>query len=216
MCFCLYLLVPNTGFGGDEIKIRFAWATFVLGCLVASTVSRMKSIQTPVAIYVAIFVSASLLHAWKSNVRHASRAVQAYSAALEHIPPGSTFIRVRFPTENTRKRLGFDGVALDPLFHVDSLVAARRKLVALSDYQAISGLFPVAYRPEIPIAKQYQLWDLEGSGTTTEASLKEVLKDFPRKIDYVILLGDGTPPERSAEFESIAGVPELDADPCLD
>ena len=40
ICFFLYLFVPNTGFGGDEIKIRFAWAIFVLGCLVALTVDR--------------------------------------------------------------------------------------------------------------------------------------------------------------------------------
>ena len=107
------------------------------------------------------------------------------------------------PTEATRKRFGFERAALDPLFHVDSLMAVRRKLVALSDYQAMSKLFPVAFRPEIPVEKQSQLWDLEGTGTTTEASLREILNDFPVKIDYVVLLGDGTPPERAAEFQSI-------------
>jgi hypothetical protein len=148
-------------------------------------------------------LSASLVHAWRMNVVHASRAVAAYSAALEQMRPGSRFIRVRFPTDQIRKRLGFESIALEPLFHVDSRAAVRRKLVALSDYQASSGLFPVAFRSEIPVAKQYALWDLEGSGTTTEASLREVLKDFPLRIDYVVLLGDGSPGERAQEFESV-------------
>jgi hypothetical protein len=203
ICFVLYLLVPNTGFGGDEIKIRFAWATFVLGCLVASTVLRLRPVQTAVALYVTCFLSVTLLQTWRTNVVNVSAAIRAYSAALENMPEGSVYVRVRFPTEATRKRLGFERVALDPLFHLDSLIAARRRLVALSDYQALSGLFPVSYRPEIPIAKRFQLWDLEGTGTTTEASLREVLKDFPKKIDYVVVLGDGTPPERAAEFQSI-------------
>lgn len=202
-CFFLYLFVPNTGFGGDEIKIRFAWAIFVLGCLVALTLDRLRQIQTALAIYVFMFLSFSIWSTWKTNVIGASRAIQAYAAALERIPPGSTFVRVHLPTEATRHRLGFERAALDPLFHADSLVAARRKLVALSDYQAMSKLFPVAFRSNISTEKQYQLWDLEGTGTTTEASLKEVVKHFPVKIDYVVLLGDGTPPERAVEFQSI-------------
>jgi hypothetical protein len=203
ICFFLYLLVPNTGFGGDEIKIRFAWAIFVLGCLVALTVDRLRPIHTPLAIYVAAFLSFSVWSTWRTNVVGASRAIQLYSAALERVPAGSKFIRVHMPTEATRQRFGFERAALDPLFHVDSLMAVRRKLVALSDYQAMSKLFPVSFRSEIPVEKQSQLWDLEGTGTTTEASLKELLKDFPVKIDYVVLLGDGTPPERTAEFQSI-------------
>jgi hypothetical protein len=204
ICFLLYLFVPNTGFGGDEIKIRFAWAIFVIGSLAALSVDRLKPIHTPLAVYVSVFLSFSIWSTWKTNVLGVSRAIQAYSSAMERIPPGSTFVRVNMPTEATRQRLGFERAALDPLFHADSLVAARRKLVALSDYQAMSKLFPVAFRREIPEEKQYQLWDLEGTGTTTEASLKEVLNNFPVKIDYVVLLGDGTPPERAAEFRSIA------------
>ena len=165
-------IVPNTGFGGDEIKIRFAWAIFVLGCLVALTVDRVRPIHTPLAIYVATFLFFSLWSTWRTNVVGASRAVQLYSTALEHVPPGSKFVRVHLPTEATRKRFGFERAALDPLFHVDSLMAVRRKLVALSDYQAMSELFPVAFRPEIPVEKQSLLWDLEGIGHDNRSVVK--------------------------------------------
>ena len=43
-----------------------------------------------------------------------------------------------------------------------------------------------------------------------------MLNDFPVKIDYVVLLGDGTPPERAAEFQSIVELFELDIPTCLD
>jgi hypothetical protein len=207
--FLLYLLMPNTGFGGDEIKIRFAWAVFIFGCVAASTVSRLQPIRVPLAIYIAVFVAASLVQTWKTNVRSVSPSVRAYLAALEQIPSGSTFVRLRFPTEKLRTRHGYDEAALEPLFHVDSLAAVRRNLVALSDYQALSKLFPVAFRPSIPDSKAYQLWDLEGSGSSGVDSLRALLKDPPVPIDYVLILGDQPPRERAEEYKAITA--ELDS-----
>ena len=146
--FVLYLLMPNTGFGGDEIKIRFAWAVFFFGCVAASTVSRLQPIRIPLAIYIAIFLSASLIQTLKVNVKHVGPVASAYVTALDRIPPGSTFVRLRFPTDNLRQRYGFHEAALEPLFHADALAAVRRRLVCLSDYQALNKLFPVVVRPE--------------------------------------------------------------------
>lgn len=208
LSFCFYLVMPNTGFGGDEIKIRFAWATFIFGCIVASTVARLRPLRVPVALYVTCFLTATLLHTLKYNVRHVSQATAAYAAALEKIPVGATFVRLRFATEATRKRFDFEPVALDPFFHVDALIAAKRKLVALSDYQALSHLFPISYQPKVPEAKQFELWDLEGTGPNGVSSLRELLKDFPVPIDYVVLLGDGSG-ERAQEYATIRA--ELEA-----
>lgn len=202
VCFGLYLLVPSSGFGGDEIKIRFAWTTFGLGCLVALSTSRLKPVRSAVAVYVACLLSITLWSTWKTNVLNPGGAVSEYSAALEQIPSGSAFIRVYFPAPAIRKRQGFDQVALEPLFHVDSLVAARRKLVALSDYQAITGLFPIAFKTVVPAPKQLLLWELEGSGPNIELSLRRVLEEFPVKIDYVVLLGDGTSSERASAYKA--------------
>jgi hypothetical protein len=118
------------------------------------------------------------------------------------MPPGSTFVRLRFATDATRKRLGYDTVALEPLFHVDARVAARRKLLDVSDYQALTRLFPVDHKPLISEAQRFQLWDLEGSGTTSMDSLRQILKSFPIPIDYVVVLGDRVAQEQIREFES--------------
>jgi hypothetical protein len=199
--FVIYLLTPDSGFGGDAIKIRFAWAVFVFGCLAASTVTALLPLRIPVAIFTTCFLTATLFQAFRLNVRHVSRAVKAYEAALSTIPPGSTFVRLRFPTETTRKRLGYETVALEPLFHLDARVAARRKLVDISDYQALTRLFPLDHKPLISATQRFQLWDLEGSGTTGPDSLKQILKDFPVRIDYIVVLGDGTPAEKAAELD---------------
>jgi hypothetical protein len=195
LAFLLYLFVPNAGFGGDEIKIRFSWALFLFGCVVASSVIRLQALRTPLSIYIACFLTATLLLAMKQNVRRVSRAVDAYTAALDRIPAGSSFVRLRYPTLASRQRFGFDDIALEPMFHADAWVAARHRLVDLSDYQALSRLFPVVYRPSVSHVKQSQLWALEGMGTSGAALLANLRKDFPVPIDYVVVLGDPTPKE---------------------
>ena len=201
--FALYLLMPNAGFGGDEIKIRFAWAVFFLGCTAAGTVGRLQPLQVPVAIYVAIFLTASLLHTLRVNVKNVGPVASAYVAALDRIPPGSTFIRYQFPTENLRKRYGYHEAALEPLFHADALAAVRRDLICLSDYQALNKLFPVVVRPDkISETNAMRLWDLEGFGPSSVDSLRAVLKEPPVPIDYVVILGDQPPADLLAELEA--------------
>jgi hypothetical protein len=136
-----------------------------------------------------------LLSAMHHNVRDVSRAASAYTAALENIPAGSTFVRLRYPSERTRQRYGFDGIALEPMLHADALVAASRRLIDLSDYQAISQLFPVVYLPFVSEVKRRELWMLEGMGQGGTSLLNDLRKDLPVRIDYVVLLGDATPKE---------------------
>ena len=177
--FLVYLRTPDSGFGGDAIKIRFVWAVFVFGCLAASTVTALRPLRIPVAIFTTCFLTATLLQALRLNVRNVSRAAKAYEAALSTIPSGSSFVRLRFPTETTRRRLGYDTVALEPLFHIDARVAAKRKLVDISDYQALTRLFPVDHKPLISETQRFQLWDLEGSGTTGPDSLEADSEGLP-------------------------------------
>jgi hypothetical protein len=198
LTFGLYLIVPDSAFGAGAIKIRFAWALFIFGCLLALCVRRMRALGTPVAIYITCFLTATLLHQARHNVRDAGRAASAYATVLDQVPAGATVVRLRYPTEKTTVRFGYDDILPDPLYHADSWVAARRHFLALSDYQAISQVFPVAFRPIVPDLKRAQLWDLEGVGPNALASLKAVLQDFPLPIDYVVVLGDDTP-EKAGE-----------------
>jgi hypothetical protein len=194
LTFLLYLFMPNAGFGAEEIKIRLAWGFFVFGCTLAYSVTRMQAVRTPVSIYVASFLIFTLLQAAYENVRTVSRAVAVYADAMKVLPPGAKFVRMRYPNETTRNRFGFGELALEPMLHVDSLVAAERGLIALTDYQPISHAFPVIVSPRVPMHKQYQLWELENEkSTNAAATLQTLLSDFPVPIDYVMIVGDGTP-----------------------
>ena len=208
LSFAFYLLLPNSGFGGDDIKIRLVWAVFVFGCIAASTVQATQPLNTALALYIAAFLIPTLVSTLETNIKAVGPASNAYLAAMERIPPGSTYVRLRFPTPATRTRYGFAEVGAEPMFHADSLAAARRGLIGLSDYQALTGIFPVGLRRSIPDHMRYQLWDLEGSGSTGVDSLRSLLKTFPIPIDYVVVLGDQPPSEREETYKSI--VSELD------
>jgi hypothetical protein len=209
LSFLFYLLLPNSGFGGDDIKIRLVWAVFVFGCIAASTVQATQPLSTALALYIAAFLGPTLLHTLRTNIKAVGPATTAYLAAMERIPPGSTFVRLRFPTPATRARYGFDGVGAEPMFHADALAAARRGLVALSDYQALTGIFPIKLHRKIPDHIRFQLWDLEGSGSTGVDSLRSLLKSPPVPIDYVIVLGDQPPSERPDDYKAV--IRELDS-----
>jgi hypothetical protein len=203
LCFALYLVVPNVGFGGDEIKIRLAWAFFLFGCPVAYSVSGMRKLRTPIGIYIACFLAFNLFHAMRHNVRRVRPAIHAYVSALDRIPPGATVVRIRYPSQDTRERFGFGTLALDPLMHVDSWVAAQRRFIVLSDYQALTRTFPVTVQPKISVDNTYQLWDIENEQSTSSTqTLKALLSGFPVPIDYLIVVGDGTP-AREAELAKL-------------
>lgn len=203
LSFVLYLLLPNSGFGGDEIKIRLSWAVFVFGCIAASTVERIRAIALPVSVYVTAFLSVTLIHTYRHNVANLSDAVWQYTEPLERIPEGATFLRVRFPAEQTRVRLGIDPLASEPFFHADALVAAKRRLVALTDYQALTNVFPVTLRKELPPELRPRLWDLEGTGPNAVTSARALLEQSPVPFDYVVLLGDGTPDETAGAYLTV-------------
>jgi hypothetical protein len=190
----LYFVTPNRGFGGDEAKIRLAWGVFLLGSLVAMSIARLRPIRTAVSVYVACFLTGSLISAMLMN-RAMSRAVDAYVGAAAAIPKGATFVRVRYPTPRAQTGFGFDGVPMDPLFHVDAYIAARRRAVDLSDYQAISRAFPVVYQPLLGRGYQYGLMSLEGPGTQGDALLTWLRNNIPWRIDYIIVLGEEDAPE---------------------
>jgi hypothetical protein len=131
---------------------------------------------------------------------------------MERIPENSTFVRVRFTTEATKIRFGFENLLVDPLYHVDANVAARKRLVDLSDYEAISGAFPIKYHSRMPADKQLQLWQLEVGGSNPPASLLLTIKDFPIRVDFVVVLGDSLPSSLSAELNADLNLIATDPD----
>ncbi len=189
LIYIAYLVVPNEGLGGSQATIRLAWAVFLWGGILVSSVRRLRLIQVPLAIYLSIFLVGTL-QATKTALTASSRAVEDYLSLANQIKPGSRLVRLRYPTLDLPRQYGFEDIGRDPLFHVDAFIAARCKCVDLSDYQAPSGVFPVVFKPGVDKGQQTGLWQLEGAGPETSASFAWLRSTLPVPIDYVIILSD--------------------------
>lgn len=205
----LYLFAPDDGFGGQEVKKRLAWAVFLLGAPLACSVARLRPLRTPIAVYVAALLVPSLVTSARVS-RSVAEAVGAYLSSMERIPPGATFVRVYYPLPSVAAQFGFQDVPFTPLFHTDAYIAATRGLTDLSDYQAASGLFAVAYDPAIDTAHRYALWGLENAANKNFENLKWLRETLPIPIDYVVVVGDETSADAKATDMSKT-LAELDA-----
>jgi len=190
ICFCAYLVLPGRGFGGDYINARVAWVVFILGSTVAASGSRMQALAAPVALYVTGFLGVQLYHSVNKYVRNVGNAVADYAKATDGIPAGATVVRIHFDTVPMSRQYGYRGLALDPMYHVDSWMATHHSFVDLSDYQALSKVFALECRPPITDEQRIDLWSLEQGVELGMASLPRLLADFPVPIDYVLVLGD--------------------------
>jgi hypothetical protein len=198
--FAGYLLLPDAGFGGGEIKARMAWAVFLFGCPVAASGARLRALRTPVSIYIACFVAANLVFTARL-VHKVGAAADVYASELEHIPEGSTLLKVQYGMQATRDRLEYDDIADEPLFHADAWMAARRRLVDLTDYQALSRVFPITLRKEFSGALQNSMRSLEDGATAGFEPLPKILAELPAHADYVVLVGDeGSDAVRRSDF----------------
>ena len=207
LLFIGYLLLPEHSLGGGGIKMRVAWAVFIFGCLTAWSIMRLRPLRRGVGLYVACLLGATLYDVM-ADVRRASVALKDYVSLLNLLPDGATIVRLRYPVTKTRLQLGFDRMALDPLLHADSLVAVRRKLVDLSDYQAATFTFPVVYRRGlVSDQKRWEIAALEGTGTDGSKSLMGLIEESPVPIHCVVLLGDGSE-GRAAELAQTLGAVE--------
>lgn len=194
--FVLYLVVPDAGLGGTETKIRFCWAVFILGGLVAASANR-RLLEVPLAIYISVLLSCNLFVTWQS-LRLTSRAVEDYIAVTDSIPRGAVFVRIHYPTPSASERYGLAGMGRDPFFHLDAYSASRRGSIDLSDYEGVNPIFPLALRPNISDAQRTTLWSLEGAGEQAADSLAWLQDELPVPIDYVVLVSDGNLAEPSA------------------
>lgn len=196
--FAGYLFLPDIGFGGGAIKIRLAWAVFWFGCPAAFG-TRMRALRTPLSIYIACFVAANLIST-AGILRNVSRAAGVYASALEQVPEGSTVARIHYEMHAARERFGFDFIASDPLFHADAWMASRRRLVDLTDYQALTRVFPITLRKAFTGTQQNRLYQLEGG--EANGFDPRVLEDLPAHPEYVVLVGDeGSEIVRMSDFE---------------
>jgi hypothetical protein len=198
ICFALYLVVPDRGLGGQESKIRFAYAVMMLGGLVAASAPPL-SLKNPLAIYIAVLMSCNL-----AVTRHAlwttSHAVEDYISATDRIPKDAVFVRIHYPTPNMSDHYGLADMGRDPFFHLDAYSASRRGSVDLTDYEGLNPIFPLGLRPRVTDSQRFVLWSMEGAGSDVAKSLAWLRESLPVPIDYVVVVSDGGP-----------GTPELGA-----
>jgi len=194
LTFLGYLLAPDAGFSGSLIKIRLAWAVFLLGGLLACSVMRLRPLRVATAIWVACFLAGTAVNTMAIGKR-LSNAAADYLPIANLIPPRSTFVRLRYPTSHAAELYGYEGIGRDPLVHLAGLAAARRDLVDLSDYEAVSKIFPVVFKPAIDAGLQSGLWGMEGPDSGSVKSLAWINRNLPAPIDFVLMIGDENSPE---------------------
>ena len=190
--FILYLFLPDEGFGGGAIKIRFAWAVFLLGGI-AALASRLSWIRGPLALC-AVFFLASNFTATVRTLRGMSEAAADYLAVAEKIPQGATFVRLRYATPRAPDRFGYANAGRDPLLHLDAFAAATAHAVDLSDYEAPTRTFPLVFKKVVDAGQQSVLWAFEAPDTGSTPALLWLSRMPPGPIDYVLVIGDESAP----------------------
>ena len=195
----LYFLVPNTAFNGDEVKIRFAWVSFLFGACALYCHRWFPRVAAPAAVYATVLVSLGMVEAYRINIKATGQAVAEVLDVLNAIPAGAFAVRLKFPTGQTRAHYGFHYSALEPLYHVESLSASRRRWVSISDYQPLTRLFPVVLKNTIADNHRFELWELEDGARRGMELLFYLDRNLGVPLQYVLLVGDaGDPGLRNA------------------
>lgn len=203
LAFAAYLFVPDEGFGGSTVTIRFAWAVFILGVPLAASVYRLRIAREILALAVSILLAGNLV-ATANAGRLLSHSVDSYLATANRIPEGATIVRLLYPAPHAPALYGYQGTARAPFFHLDALAAARRHDLDLTDYEPLTRLFPVAHKRGFT-GQEFELWSFEGPTPDAVNLLTWIRQVFPRPVDYVLLFGEeGTAEAAKAKMPEMA------------
>jgi hypothetical protein len=183
-----YLFLPDEGLGGSVVKVRFAWAIFLLGLPLAASVSRLRRLRTPIALCVFFFLSLNFV-ATRAQMKRLSTAVESYIATANSIPGNAWVVRVLYDSPEAAAFYGYEEGVEAPFRHLEGYVAARRHQLDLTNYEALSEVFPVVYKKGAREERR-QLWDMETAGPGAEKKLDWVFANFPRPADYVMVVGE--------------------------
>ncbi len=195
LAFLMYLCAPDLGFGGGEVKIRLAWAVFVLAGLVACSVSRLRPLRPLAALCIAGWMVPNLLATYRT-AKLISTAGEDYMTAAGAMPAQSSFVRLRYASPGLSNRFGYAGIGRDPLFHLDAFAAVQKHGTDLSDYEPLNPIFPVIYKKTAVHADQQSgLWAFEGPDPGSLETLVWLYGGLPRPFDYVLVLGELSAPD---------------------
>jgi len=186
----LAALVPDTAFGGEEVRARLLWAALIFGGIVSASASVQRIPGIVLIALIAILTVAGLIRVGQVN-RHANAFAGSYLSVLDRFPSGSTIVRLNYPTPASSQQFGIPADLLFlPLLHVDSYAAAMRGSVVLSDYQAVTRTFPVVFRDAFSPRQQQLLQRLDAPQFVAPEDFRELVLSLPVPVDYFVVLGD--------------------------
>jgi hypothetical protein len=133
--------------------------------------------------------------------RALSGQLRDYLSVAPHLETGTTLLPLCF----ARRGVGQDGrtpsLKVEPFLHAAGWLAVERQVVDLSNYEAMMGVFPVDFRPELdPFRHILPPHSLELA--PARADITGYAERTPGRIDYVLVWGlaPGAAPQLEAQL----------------
>ncbi len=180
LCF----IAPDELAGGSVLEPRLAiypYFTLILWFL-TRPISRFAERLVRTSGWI-VAVGLLALHVYSYSA-FASEIVEAESLAGE-LRAGDTLLGIGPPKKRGRLGGGTRIRRVDPIRHVDALLALRQRSVLLSNYQAAHSYFPVQFKPESNPYRRLGSFHLR----PFEIDMSSLDYDDSIRIDYILLAG---------------------------
>ncbi len=214
VCTTLYIVMPDSLFGGSFVSERLAWFA-ICAALLWMTCQEWKPSHKTAAVWIAVLmVGLSLINEvqWRAPI---SRLVEVYDVGSSVIQPDSAILSLCYcdPQDSSVPALAV--VRPWVMLHASSLSALRSRSVLLYNYEAFGNTFPIKYRPRADFYEDLPLATFRTLVSNMARSPQYIdLNEFERrasqKIDYVLLWG--SPPSDDTETATFPLYQQLRSD----
>ncbi len=191
-----YFLAPSEISGGGFVTHRLNLFPFLalLLWLGAFEFSDRRRRWTQIA---ATVLSLLFLLAYTHAYALLNRGLSEIAAAGDHIEPDHTFLYLSFAHKGEQgngRELAF---RTEPFLHAGGYVAAEKRLVDLSLYEANEDYFPIYYRPNLNPYHHLSVGPLGIEQTPPRAEILAYPQRTGGRVDYVLIWG--LRPDRQGE-----------------
>jgi hypothetical protein len=126
-----------------------------------------------------------------------NRGLAEIAAAGEHMEPDHTFLYLSFAHKGEQPNHRELAFRTEPFLHAGGYVAAEKRLVDLSLYEANEDYFPIYYRPELNPYRHLSIGLLGIEGEPPKVEILAYPQRTGGRVDYVLTWG--LRPERRGE-----------------
>ena len=128
--FLVYLIVPDSGLGGNQVRVRFAWVVFLLGVPLVSSAARLQPLERPSLCSWPLPAFNLAQPPWVSSLTVVQ--VEDYLGTLRDLRPGATIIAF--------------GCGLPNQWTVSDIVDLERSALALGRIRRVPPGVPGSFR----------------------------------------------------------------------